>query len=335
MSLLLCYGTRPEYLKIKPIIEECKSRSIPYKLLYIAQHTNIEATDKPNYTITVASADNRLDAIVGSIGTISDSMFAGVTSVLIQGDTATAFTCALAAFHRNKTILHLEAGLRTYDLKRPYPEEAYRQMISRIATVHLCPTSHAAANLRSEKIDTLTTVIGNTSLDNLRDVPITYQDEVLITMHRRENLQRIESWFTAFEDLASKHKQVRFTIPLHHNPGVTKYAHIFKNVNAVPAMSHAECIALIGKCKLVITDSGGIQEEASFLKKATIVCRRSTERTEGLGTHSFLCDTPNQLAELFGKYYGKIILDPSPYGDGYAARKLLNLLYNDKNSRIL
>jgi UDP-N-acetylglucosamine 2-epimerase (non-hydrolysing) len=330
MSILLCYGTRPEFIKIKPIIQECRKRGIYFKTLYVGQHQNTGHDEAPSYAVEVPNADNRLDAIVSSIGVFTDQIFDGLTNVLVQGDTASAFTCALAAFHRNKTLLHLEAGLRTYDLKRPFPEEAYRQMISRIATIHLCPTAKAAAHLRAEKISALTFVIGNTALDNLRHLSIRYEDEVLITMHRRENLNNIKAWFQAFESLAVNNRHIKFVLPLHHNPGVTQHAGILQNVKVIEALPHDQCLDLLARCKLVITDSGGIQEEASYLKKAAIVCRHSTERTEGLGTHSFICDHPRDLANVFAEKLNLRISTPSPYGDGYASQKLLDLLYNEK-----
>ena len=334
MPILLCYGTRPEYIKLKPIIKECKARSISYRTLYIGQHCNLEVTEPADHVLSVSYADNRLDAIVSSIGAMTDQIFNGISHVIVQGDTATAFTCALAAFHRNKILLHLEAGLRTYDLKRPYPEEAYRQMISRIATINLCPTQRAATNLRNEKIYALAPVIGNTALDNLRDLSVTYGDEVLITMHRRENLQHIEAWFKAFENLALAYPELKFILPAHHNPSVTKHVSILRKVHAVDPLPHDDCLALLARCKLVITDSGGIQEEASFLKKTAIVCRASTERVEGIDTHAFLCPSPRQLHELFSAKLQYRVVLPSPYGDGFAASKLLDLLYNEEQDRI-
>jgi len=326
--LLISFGTRPEYIKIKPLLREF-DRKIPYALLFTGQHTSL-LKDVINTTdirrLSIESGENRLDSIVASIMN-SNHVFANITSVMVQGDTTSAFAVALAAFHRKIKVVHLEAGLRTYDLMNPYPEEFNRQAISRIAQVHLCPTDVAKSNLKAENITAGVHVVGNTVLDNLNTVSSTYGNSILITMHRRENHHLLDRWFTQMERLAVQHPEYEFIIPLHPNPNVQQYKHIFKKVRVVEPVVHEEFIRMIAACRFIITDSGGIQEEASFLGKKCIVCRKLTERVEGMGTFSFMCVMPEELPHLFTwlNSDNNYVADPAeecPYGDGYAAAKV-------------
>ena len=158
--LLICFGTRPEWLKVKPLLNEIDN----YKLLFTGQHVDLLKGIDVDYKINIGNKTNRLDQIISDCLTQFPE---GDFDVLVHGDTVSAFACALAAFSRKLKIIHLEAGLRSYDLKQPYPEEGYRQMISRIADVNFAPTSISAQNLFNEKTDGMTYVVGNSVLDNL------------------------------------------------------------------------------------------------------------------------------------------------------------------------
>lgn len=260
----------------------------------------------------------------------------GDFDVLVHGDTVSAFACALAAFSRKLKIIHLEAGLRSYDLKQPYPEEGYRQMISRIADVNFPPTSISAQNLFNEKTDGMSYVVGNSVLDNLIEYKdqCEYTNKVLVTLHRWENHHWMDEWFKELNNVAKKYSNLEFTIPLHHNPAVRKHAHWLTDVNIVPALPHNEMLELMSKCKFIISDSGGLQEEGAFLNKKVIVCRDVTERPEGIYTgHLTLCKTPSDLMDLVDKVNRDyIIKKDSPYGKGDTAKRVKRILYGEDNS---
>ena len=245
--ILLCFGTRPEWLKIQPLTKVLKD----YKLLFTGQHTDLLKDISVDYKITIGEGDNRLDQIVSDcLLQFPDGKF---DSVLVQGDTASAFACALAAFNRKLKIYYLEAGLRTYNLDHPYPEEGYRQMIARLSNVNLCPTDLSKHNLKKEKVQGELYVVGNTVLDNL----LPYKE----------------------------------------------------------------------KC-LVITDSGGLQEEGSFFNKKVLVCRETTERPEGITTgHLHMCATPKTLKNKFNFIKDDAIINQKcPYGDGKSSQQIKKIL---------
>ena len=323
--ILICFGTRPEWLKVKPLIDLMDDTE--YQLLFTGQHEDLLKDTKVDYRINISDNTNRLDSIV------SDCMLqfpeGDFRGVLVQGDTASAFGCALAAFNRSIKIYYLEAGLRSYNLQHPYPEEAYRQMIARISDINFTPTEKSYDNLENEKVSGFTYVVGNTVLDNLVDFgDSTYENFVLVTLHRRENHNLMDEWFTEINNLAKQNPNLEFILPIHPNPNVQKWKHLLTDVNVVEPMSHLDMILHIKKCKLIISDSGGIQEEGSFFNKKVIVCRHTTERPEGIETgHLYLCGNPNKLGELFGKLIeNPYICKPCPYGDGKSAEKIKKIL---------
>lgn len=322
--LLVCFGTRPEYIKIKPLLEKIKN-VIPYKLLFTGQHIDLLQNFDDIKKLNIIDGPNRLDSIVCSVLN-NEKIFENITSVLIQGDTTSAFSIALAAFHRKIKIIHLEAGLRTYNRFHPYPEEFNRRSISAMADVHLCPTQLTVDNLVKEQITEGVYLVGNTVLDNLVDIVPAYENKVLVTLHRRENHEIMDQWFSKIDLIAKKYDNLEFILPIHPNPNVQKYKHLLKYVKVVEPMNYDECIQYLSKCKLVITDSGGIQEESSFFKKKCIVCREHTERTEGIGTFSILV-TPNNIEEIFDKLIKDYKIElQCPYGDGYTSTKIVNIL---------
>lgn len=324
VMILLCFGTRPEWLKIKPLINVLDD----YQLLFTGQHPDLLRDIKVDYRIEINDSINRLDQL------ISDCLLqfpeGDFDSVLVQGDTASAFACAIAAFNRQKKIYYLESGLRSHDLNHPYPEEGYRQMIARISDVNFCPTELSKQNLINENVSGICHVVGNTVLDNL----LTYKDKceytnkVLVTLHRRENHYWINEWFNKINDIAKKNPDLEFILPIHPNPNVQKYRDILTHVNVIKPLSHSELLELLVKVKFVISDSGGLQEEGSFFNKKVIVCRKTTERPEGINTgHLYMCESPKELPLLFKNINKDYTVDSDcPYGDGMSSNKIKKIL---------
>lgn len=323
-KILICFGTRPEWLKIKPLLNVMKN----YKLLFTGQHPDLLEHVQFDYRISISNSGNRLDQIISNCLT----QFPGedFDSVLVQGDTSSAFACALAAFNRGKKIIYLESGLRSYDLKHPYPEEAYRQMISRISDINLCPTELSKKNLMEEKVNGKIFVVGNTILDNLVSYKqnCCYTNKVLVTLHRRENHNLMRDWFSEINSLAKNNPEIEFILPLHPNPNVQKFREILTNVTVMNSLSHLDLLKILAKTKFVITDSGGLQEESSFFNKKVIVCRKATERPEGIYSgHLYLCPDPNDLSFYFDLINNNYQIDSAcPYGDGRSSEKIIKLL---------
>lgn len=332
--VLICFGTRPEWLKIKPLVNVLNKDS--FKLFFTGQHSTLMSiSDMSIYDNSIIkikdipSNSNRLDDVISScISNFPDDEY---SFVIVQGDTASAFSCAIAAFNRKIPVIHLEAGLRTNDIYQPYPEEAYRQMISRITSIHLSPTELSKQNLLEEKVSGKIYVVGNTVLDNIvnkKNEMTSYGNKILITLHRRENHEMIREWFESLQKLAINNPDIEFVFPIHPNPNVRIHADLLKSITVVEPMNHDDLIDTIKECKLIITDSGGIQEEATFFNKKVIVCRESTERPEGIYTgHLHLCRTPIELKKIFDNLINDVYIDePCPYGDGFASEKIKRII---------
>ena len=318
--LLITFGTRPEYIKVKPVMDELKKRDFKYKTFFTGQHQDLlQNIDTPDFELDVVPGTNRLDSIVQSILN-NEEIFKGVTSVMVQGDTTSAFATALAAFHRKIPVAHLEAGLRTYDKFSPYPEEFNRKAISALAEIHFPPTEVAKQRLIKEGYKEKIFVVGNTVLDNISHITPSESNTVIVTLHRREKHHEIDQWFVAINDLAKKNPHLNFILPIHPNPMVKKHAHLLTSVIVYPPMDHDEFTSRLARCKYIITDSGGIQEEAAFLRKPCVVCRDFTERGEGVGTFSILCKKIEDL-EKSCEWADQADLSGSecPYGDGKSA----------------
>lgn len=328
MKILAVYGTRPEYLKIKPVVEKSNDK---IKTCFIKQHTNIIDFGKSDFSIEIENTcTNRLNSIFSQIFLKAEACFSEFDSILIQGDTATVAASALVAYHLKKKIIYLESGLRTYDLDNPYPEEGYRQMIARIADINLCPTKLSAKNLKKEKTKGEIYVVGNTSLDNLIEIKkhTTYDNKILITLHRNENLQIINDWLVEIDKFAKKHKELEFIFPVHPNPIIVEASKKLTSITTCEPLQHNNLLNILKDVRFVVTDSGGIQEEGSFLNKKIIVCRKTTERPEGIESgHLILCQHPkdfSSLAEIINSNYK--IKKKCPYGDGKSSDKINYLI---------
>lgn len=327
MIILICFGTRPEYIKVKSLINNLPN----IKTCFTGQHEDLLKNINVDYHMHIDKqiSNNRLNNIFANIFSF-DNIFKDIDYVLVQGDTTTACAIALSAFNNGIKIIHLEAGLRSGCLKNPFPEEMNRQVIGRLADIHLTPTYLNKENLLKENVSGKIYVIGNTGLDNILKHDCEYNNQVLVTMHRRDNYIILDKWFEEIEKLAEKYSDIEFLIPLHPNPNIQKFKYIFKKVNVVEPMTHDDLIKYIKKCKFVISDSGGLQEECSHLNKKIIVCRKTTERPESINIHSFICPEPSKLEKLVDEINENYqVNSPCPYGDGKSWEKIKFLCDNN------
>lgn len=307
-KILTVFGTRPEVIKLAPFIKaiendpECinvtcattQQRELQNDILALFKIT-------PDYDLDIMRTNQDLSHI-------TNATITGITSILeyekpdflvVQGDTTTAFASALAAFYKKIPVVHIEAGLRTYDLYSPFPEEANRSLISKIATLHMTPTQQAQENLKKEGIDTLVFMVGNTIVDSvewgvknfktqnsyIQDIIATPNSKVLITLHRRENFgEPLQEICEAVELLCKMYPENVFVWPIHPNPNIKLHvintlAHV-GNLQLLEPLAYNDLLLLMNACTLILSDSGGIQEEACILGKNIIVLRENTERME-------------------------------------------------------
>jgi UDP-N-acetylglucosamine 2-epimerase (non-hydrolysing) len=328
--IAICYGTRPEYIKLKKIINLIpKTRR---DVFFVGQHDKLISKNIFSKKITILKNKKRLDSIFAQ--TILKINFNKVNSVLIQGDTASALACAIAAFNQGKKIIYLESGLRSFDFKNPFPEEGYRQMISRIADINLSPTLLSKKNLLNESVKGKIYVTGNTALDNLIFLKkkTSYSNIVPITLHRRENLNKINLWFRSINNIAKNYKNLKFVIPIHANPLILKNSKIFTHVKVIKNLEHEKFINILKNSRFIITDSGGIQEEGSFFNKKIILCRTKTERPEGIKTgHILICKRYDDLATIVNNVALNYKVNKKcPYGDGHSSKRIFRILKKEK-----
>jgi UDP-N-acetylglucosamine 2-epimerase (non-hydrolysing) len=269
-------------------------------------------------------------------------------AVLVQGDTTTALAAAIAAFHRQIPVGHVEAGLRTYDLSAPFPEEANRALITRIAAWNFAPTERAVKAARAEQAPGEIVLTGNTVVDALLAVaktcgepPVTLTRSrlILITGHRRENFgDRFRDAFEAIAELASRYHDVDFVYPVHLNPKVRTHAHAIlaglPNVQLIEPVAYPELISLMKRSYLVISDSGGIQEEAPSFGVPVLVMRDTTERPEAVdaGVATLVGTAKAAIIEQVSSFLDHpekreaVTKIPNPFGDGNAAKRIVAFL---------
>ena len=323
MKLGIIYGTRPEYLKLV-----CLIKKIPCKVIRISQHDTIAEKDLIyDELLTIDNVcENRLDNLGSKILEKLGPLIKDFTHILVQGDTSTVFYSALCAYQNNVKVIHLEAGLRTYDIYKPYPEEGYRQMISRIASIHLCPHRANSNILVREKIDGEIYTVGNTILDLVKsyDLKTTNGKKILITFHRRENVQYLEDFIRNLNTCSDK----EFVWFLHPNKELqTKIKTLLPNCEFVEPCGHREFLEYVKDCYCVLTDSGGIQEECAFLGKPCIVLRHFTERDQIPEPYLYVCKPPyNNLKSLVNNIPSQQ-LDPCyVYGRGNSVDLIIKKL---------
>ena len=352
MKRFLCVvGTRPEAIKMAPVILELSAHA-RVTTLCSGQHTKLAEEPlkwfgiMPDDTIRVAKS-RTLTTLTAALLPAMERMIAKHQPdvVVAQGDTTTVLVAALTAFYTDIPFAHVEAGLRTRNLRAPFPEEFNRIAADRLARWHFCPTRGAAANLRAEGIDPAHIIItGNTGIDALRlaleRLPPAPANKlgmrrILLTAHRRENQGlRMEAICRAIVALVQEFDDIEFAIPVHPNPEVRatferlRVAH--ERVRLMPPLSYPRLVAEMARAHLIVTDSGGIQEEAPFLKKPVLVMRDVTERPEavelgvarlvGAETASIVGAVRELLTDADA--YAKMAAGGSPYGDGYAAARI-------------
>lgn len=312
------YGTRPEFLKLKPLIDRIRP-----VVIRVNQHENFtEDEGYPHHVVHVNRSNHRLSDIGSSILQQLPQYIMDCKRVIAQGDTASCFYSLLCAYQMKKTCIHLEAGMRTYDHENPWPEESYRQMISRIANVNLCPSFHESHNLGAENTPGKIYIVGNTILDLVKsyNIPITREKHVLVTLHRRENWEQYESLIQRLDALARQYPDYEFMFLLHANPELKSIVHDHgKNLKIMEPLSHKELIKVLSSCTCVITDSGGIQEEANFLGKHIYVLRECTERKS---IHPSRCVINPKNINIDVPSYDQGF----EYGDGNAVEKILSYI---------
>lgn len=332
MNIAIVYGTRPEFLKLKCLIDLFYQQHIAITVIKINQHINLsEDNGYYNHTIHIDTVStNRISTIGATILTKLPEYIENVTHILAQGDTATVFYSLLCGFQMKKVCIHLEAGMRTYDLNNPYPEEGFRQMISRITDIHLCPSEVEEKILLSEKVKGSIHIVGNTILDLVKSyqIPITNDNKILITLHRRENWNDFKEYIIALSELCNKNQNYTFYFLTHPNPSFHTILAELKdrlasNMIIMNSLPHYELIQLLSSCSCVITDSGGIQEEANFLGKHMYVLRKVTER-QSIPLHKITLCTLDTIYLI--KCTVSCHEQGLEYGNGESCRKILTIL---------
>jgi len=333
--VMICYGTRPEVIKVAPVIAALRRREIPHLTVFTGQHKELyedvsSLVPTPDYHLQVMKANQSINHVLSSILTKLQEIFTKqqVDIVLVQGDTSTVVAAAIAAFNNQIPIGHIEAGLRTHRLDSPFPEEGNRQIVSRISTFNWVPTEIAANNLLAEGVKNII-LTGNTVIDTCKsfDLDIVYGNKVLITLHRRENHgERLLSMCQQLEQLANKHPELSFIFPMHPNPNVQQYRSVFSKVSVVEPLKYSAMIQLLSEVKFVISDSGGIQEECAAFKKKILVCRDSTERPEGIEAGFAKLIGTNILNNFSWANNSPHWNGKNPYGNGNASIKIVDTI---------
>jgi UDP-N-acetylglucosamine 2-epimerase (non-hydrolysing) len=342
--ILIAYGTRPEIIKLFPVIRELQKQNVPYKTLFTGQHYELfddfkDIIDTPDFIIEHLTKGRNLNELTAHIIKEADPILAknDITNVVVQGDTTSALALALTAFNRSIKVSHVEAGLRTYDKTSPFPEEMNRQAISRIATYHFCPTVNCYNALVKEGIKNNVHITGNTVIDACKsyNFEIKYDKKILITLHRRENVDTFNKLFTEINNIASEYTEYEFIFPIHPNPNVQKHKNLLtsSNIKVIKPLGYYDMLKTIAECMFVISDSGGIQEEVTAFKKGVIVCRNTTERPETIDAGFGVLLGDRNLKDIFDE----MIINPDDYinyvnkllpvyGDGRASEKIVNII---------
>jgi UDP-N-acetylglucosamine 2-epimerase (non-hydrolysing) len=363
-KVLVVFGTRPEVIKMAPVVRAIEASSrLTAVTCTTAQHRDLldqvlQFFDlKPDYDLNLMKPNQDLTDItvncLGALREIYQSVKPDV--VLVQGDTTTTMAAALAAFYARTKVGHVEAGLRTRQKYAPFPEEMNRQIVTPLADFHFAPTPQAIENLRAESTprDSLY-LTGNTSIDallwakdhvgDLEPLIRRYQGKklILMTAHRRENFGApFREIFFAVKEFMQENPDFHIVYPVHPNPNVKNLANdiLFglPNVSLVPPVSYPELIGLMKDCHLVLTDSGGLQEEAPTLGKPVLVLRETTERPEAVEAgcarlvghdREKILSHLEQLKSTSSPLYLSMAQAQNPFGDGTASKKIVEVLEN-------
>ncbi|MQP52024.1 MULTISPECIES: non-hydrolyzing UDP-N-acetylglucosamine 2-epimerase [unclassified Flavobacterium] len=367
MKILLCFGTRPEAIKMAPLYHELQKTPFEVKVCVTAQHREMldQVLDffeiRPDFDLDLMKKGQSLNQLSSRILSAMDGVLEEFQPnvVLVHGDTTTSSMVALAAFHKGIKVGHVEAGLRTYNKLSPFPEELNRQITSRIADYHFAPTSWASENLILEKILKENIVVtGNTVIDALqlgvsklemgytcadlemvKEVLNASKKIILITGHRRENFgSGFENLCLAIKEIATTSEEVQIIYPVHLNPNVQEPVNRIlgniANVHLIPPVDYPAFLFLMQQAHFILTDSGGVQEEAPSLGKPVLVMRDTTERPEAVaagtvelvGTNtSAIVSACLHLLQDANQYQIRSKAH-NPYGDGKASERICNFI---------
>lgn len=366
-KFLFVFGTRPECIKMSPLILEAKRRQLDFKVCFTGQHMDMAQPIldffeiKPDYSFGLMKQGQTLVGISLSVmeklqAVIEANEF---THIIVQGDTTSGAIAGMTAFYNKLQVVHVEAGLRTYDLSSPWPEEFNRRLLSLASTWHFTPSSQSTENLKNENYNSKQIFqVGNTGIDalrialekiNLLNDKEEIQNEkfkILVTLHRRENFgNEMQQIMIGIKEILNKYKdKIQVLWPIHQNPNVRKsFQFVFnelpENLTVIEPLGYIDFIKQMQKCDLIITDSGGIQEEAPFLGKPVLICRNNTERPEAVSCGSALIvgTSKNILIESIetmitkGSEYQNMSKARFPYGDGHASKKIFDLILRTEN----
>ena len=362
ISVGVILGTRPEAIKLAPVIDRLNHLTqIKTHLILTGQHREMvdrvmELFDlKADFDLGIMKPKQTLSSITCDTLQGLGDIFTQIKPQLIfvQGDTTTAFSAALAAFYHQIPIAHVEAGLRTDNLYNPYPEEANRRLISQIAQLHFAPTKLAVENLHKSGVTGVVHHTGNTVIDTLLTVANNQpQCEVanldwsryrvlLATVHRRENWGKpLEDILQGFKTILESFPDTALLLPLHRNPTVREPIQValgnHPRVFLTEPLDYSELVGAIARCYLLLTDSGGLQEEAPSLGKPVLVLRETTERPEAVqaGTAKLIGTNPQTIAESAAKLlensevYQQMATAINPFGDGQASARIVEIAQN-------
>lgn len=361
IKLIVVFGTRPEAIKLLPVVKELRKFPELASLIVCTTGQHRELLNQmlqtfsvtPDFDLGIMTENQTLFDIVTKsltgIKPILDSTHPDL--LLVQGDTTTAFACALAAFYEKIPVGHVEAGLRTFDIYYPFPEEMNRKLISGIASLHFAPTENNKKNLLREGIDkSRIFVTGNTVIDalftvlkeNQKKTPLSNPRlKILVTAHRRENFgEPIENICLALKEIVKRNKNVEVVYPVHPNPNIKGPVYNIlsgqERINLIQPLDYAPFVNLMNDSYLILTDSGGIQEEAPALGKPVLVLRNETERPEAVeaGTVRIIGTQKDKIVSavemLFNNKaeYDKMAHAINPYGDGRASSRIVETIFS-------
>lgn len=363
IKVLSVFGTRPEAIKMCPLVKEFECRdNIESIVCVTGQHREmLDSVLKvfkinPDYDLNIMKHGQ-------SIVDVSNAVLEGTSRVieeckpdlvLVHGDTTTTLNGALASFYNKIPVGHVEAGLRSFDINSPFPEEANRKLTGNIATYHFAPTDTNRENLFTEGIFYNVFVTGNTVIDALlsiinkkhefdekilNDIDFENKKVILLTTHRRENWGKpMENIFEAITKLIAENEDVEVVFPMHKNPSIRDLAHKYfnanKNVHLIEPLEYVDFANIMSKAYLILTDSGGIQEEAPSLGKPVIVLRTETERPEAVkaGTVKLAGIEVDNIFNITNELirdkdaYEKMALSSNPYGDGNSCKRIADII---------
>ncbi len=339
MTILICFGTRPEIIKVFPIISEFKRKNVNFKTLFSGQHADLlnlfkDLIGEPDYILNTLEKGQSLNSLSSKILKYIDPIFKNniFSCVIIQGDTTTAYNIAYAAFNYKIKIAHIEAGLRTYNKYSPFPEEMNRTLISRIADFHFVPTKLAQNNLKKEGIENNIYIVGNTVIDAASsfNLNIQYKNLVFISLHRRENTEILAKLFTEINLLATEYTALHFMFLKHHSINDNLYNQYINadNITLCSSFNYKGLLEILSSCLFVISDSGGLQEECTYYKKKILICRESTERPEVIESGYGKLIGSEILKNKDWIFKNPIINNECPFGDGNSSKRIYQILFD-------